>query len=222
MRQGIIACVTAGVLFLLSALVPALTAGMVKALPKEASFVQETTSPSGAHLVRSTELTENPEDSEAVNSHVTWEVNGQVVLEEFVPLIRESSFPVLNNADGRLGLSSFFPVDTERRSYLVLDPNSGEESPADYLRQDGQYLVFQQPASGAELTVEPRTGTIIQQRLTLAGQEFTLQASSWSVERMNRHLAALQASRIFGFVAKYAGFAALIGGLWLLARPKRS
>lgn len=202
-------------LFFLSALVPTLVAGALKPLPADATYTQQATSPDGATLTRTITLTPGALD-DVVHAHITWAIDGETVATDDTTLVRNSAFSTLDS--GSDGLHSFFPTNTERRTYHIYDPATGTTMAADYHHQEGQNYVFRQAKSGNEYEVEPRTGTVLQERITLDGHSFELHATDEQRERMDRHLNLLQVTRIGGFIAKVAGFVALFVGLWLLVK----
>lgn len=218
MRHRIIAFSTAAVLFLLSALVPTLVAAALKPLPADATYTQQATSPDGATLTREITLTPGALD-DVVHAHITWAIDGETVTTDDTSLVRDSAFATLDS--GSDGLHTFFPTNTERRTYQIYDPATGTTEAADYHHQDGHNYVFRQAKSGNEYEVEPRTGTVLAERITLDGHTFELHATNEQRERMEGHLTLLQVTRIGGFLAKIAGFAALFVGLWLLVRRPR-
>ena len=139
------------------------------------------------------------------------------------PLDPHSGFP--KQGAPQIGLTYFFPMPAEERSYVLYDPLLGESSTVDYidpvLIDDLKMYTYRQTTPRfRELTVDPRSGTIIDAAEEVAGDFLRYDAASREaalahaadMDKQHRSLAAVN------LLLTLAGGFFLVAGSWLWLR----
>ncbi|EPD68413.1 hypothetical protein HMPREF1219_01594 [Corynebacterium pyruviciproducens ATCC BAA-1742] len=135
----------------------------------------------------------------------------------------KSGFPAKKAT--HVGLTYFFPMPSEERSYVVFDPLTGEPSTLDYVdptKENGiKYYTYKESSPRMrEITLEPRSGIIVDAKedvngTVIAYDEATREEALARAEESYRQYRSLQVAR---FLLTIAGAGFLIAGGWLWVR----
>lgn len=135
----------------------------------------------------------------------------------------KSGFPAKKAT--HVGLTYFFPMPSEERSYVVYDPLTGEPSTLDYVdptKENGIKLYTYRESSPRfrEVTLEPRSGIVVDAKEDVDGtiisyDEATRDDAMARAKESYRQYRSLQVAR---FLLTIAGAGFLIAGGWLWVR----
>ena len=155
--------------------------------------------------------------TDVYTGHLDRDVSGTYLIDP------KSGFPAKKAT--HVGLTYFFPMPSEERSYVVFDPLTGEASTLDYAdptKENGMKLYTYKESSPRmrEITLEPRSGIIVDAKedvngTVIAYDEATREEALARAEESYRQYRSLQVAR---FLLTIAGAGFLIAGGWLWVR----
>lgn len=152
--------------------------------------------------------------TDVYTGHLDRDVSGTYLIDP------KSGFPAKKAT--HTGLTYYFPMPTEERSYVIYDPLTGDADTMDYVdpeKRDGMKLyVFRENTPRLrEVTIEPHSGIVVDARedvdgTVIAFDEATRTDALARAKAAYRQYRSLEVAR---FLLTVAGGGCIIVGLWL-------